>query len=160
MKPNDDRKNRAPGQGQRFSDKVWTKTMRFLIALWATAGLVSACDCARLPVKDARLAAEIIFRGTVVNIHESPEHFPVATFKVTRVWKGNVSRTFEMLAFREDAGCIGFLPTVEIGADFLIYARRLDRNAPDYLPLPCQTDLISRAGDQLRKLGSGKEPKE
>ena len=92
-------------------------------------------------------------------MHESAEHFQVATFKVTRVWKGNVGETFEMLAFQERSGCLGFLPTVEIGADFLVYARRPSPSVPDYLPLPCQANLTSRARDQIQKLGLGRKPK-
>jgi hypothetical protein len=112
-----------------------------------------------MSVKDAKRAAEIVFQGTVVAIHESDQHFPIATFKVTHVWKGKVTETFEMLAIQEQSSCLGFLPTVGIGADILVYARRLNPSTLDFFPLPCQTDLVSRTSDQIQQLGLSRKPK-
>jgi hypothetical protein len=135
-----------------------TMPIRFVVALWASMALASACDCVKLSAKAAEREAEIVFRGTVVAMHESSDHFPIATFKVVRVWKGDVTETFEMLAMQERSGCLGFGPPVEIGADFLVYARRPSPSVSDYLPLPCQSDLASRARDQIQKLGLGRKP--
>ena len=132
--------------------------MRLMLALWISVQLAAACDCIRLPVKDARRGAEIVFQGTIVATHESDQHDPVATFKVVRVWKGNLNETFQMTAFHEAMGCIGFMQKVEVGAELLVYAHRLDASVSDYVPMPCQTDLVSRAADQIRTLGPGTRP--
>ena len=132
--------------------------IRFVFALWASMALASACDCVKLSAKVAKREAEIVFRGTVVAMHESSDHFPIATFKVVRVWKGDVSETFEMPAMQERSGCLGFTPPVEIGAEFLVYARRPNPSVSDYLPLPCQSDLASRTKDQFQELGPGRKP--
>jgi len=87
---------------------VATMLIRLAIAICASIQLVSACDCIRLSVKDAKRGSRIVFRGTVVAMHESAQRFPVATFKVVRVWKGNVSETFEMFAFQEVSGSHGW----------------------------------------------------
>jgi len=131
--------------------------IRLVIAFGVSLGLASACDCVRRSVKDAKRYSEVIFQGTIVEIHESSDgyHFPVATFKVTRVWKGHVGETCEMLSIQETIGCIGFVPTVKVGAEFLVYAGRL---LGDLIPLQCQSDLVSRARDQIRELGSGRKP--
>jgi hypothetical protein len=132
--------------------------MRLIIVLCASIQLAAACDCIRLPVKDARRGAEIVFQGTIVAMHESDQHFPVATFKVVRVWKGNLNETFEMPAIQEGMSCLGFTHKVEIGAEFLVYARKIVPSDTLYFPLPCQTDLVSRAADQIRALGRARKP--
>jgi hypothetical protein len=134
---------------------------RFIIAtvLWASIGAAFACDCVQVPVKNAKRGADIVFRGTVVAMRGSETHEPVATFKVVRVWKGEVTELFEMPAIQEVYSCLGFLPTVEVGADILVYARRLVPSDPDYFPLTCQTELSARAMDQIQQLGLGRKPK-
>ena len=132
---------------------------RFTIVLWASIGVGLACDCVRLPVKEAKRGADIVFRGTVVAMRGSETHQPVATFKVVRVWKGDVTEIFEMPAIQEVHGCLGFGPTVEVGADLLIYAHRLVPSELDYFPMTCQTELAAKAMDQIQQLGFGRKPK-
>ena len=66
--------------------------------------------------------------------------------------------TSEMLAHQEENNCLGFVQKVEIGAEFVVYARRLDPSVSDYFPLPCQTEIASKAADQIRMLGRGSRP--
>jgi hypothetical protein len=132
---------------------------RFVIVLWGSIGLGFACDCLRLPVKDAERGADIVFRGTIIALRGTETHNPVATFKVVRVWKGNVKETFEMPASQESYGCLGFGPKVEVSADILVYAHRLVRSDPDYFPMTCQTELATKAKDQIQQLGFGRKPK-
>jgi len=133
--------------------------LRFAFGLWVSLGLACACDCVQLPSRQAERAAEIVFQGTVVALRDSGTGYPIAVFKVSRVWKGHVSETFEMPARKEVFGCIGFIPTVEVGAEFLVYAYRLVPSDHEYLPQPCQTDLVRRAAKQLQDLGDGQKPK-
>jgi len=112
-----------------------------------------------MSVKDARRSSEVVFEGTVVAMHESDPHVPVATFKVARVWKGNINETFEMPAFQDSTVCLGFLPRIEVGAVFLVYARRLVPSDSYYFPLPCETDLASNASGQIRALGRFRRPR-
>jgi hypothetical protein len=86
--------------------------IRLVFALGVSIQRGTACDCIRLPVKVARRGAEIIFEGTVAAVRPSDRHERVATFKVARVWKGNVSEIFEMIAIQEEGSCYGFGPPI------------------------------------------------
>jgi hypothetical protein len=118
---------------------------RLTLVFWVSAGLVSACDCLTISPKAAKHEADIVFRGTVTALHDTGKGYPIAVFRVSRVSKGNVPETFEMPALQEDSWCLGFLPRVTLGAEFLVYAHHLDPSDPDYLPLPCQTVLARNA---------------
>jgi hypothetical protein len=52
---------------------------------------------------------------------------------------------------------MGFRRTVEIGAEFLVYAHHLVPSDPAYFP-GCQTDLVKYAEAELRELGFGRKP--
>lgn len=129
-----------------------------MLLLLVSMGLCYGCDCIRLPVKNAKREADIVFLGTITSVRNSG-NTPRAVFKVTRVWKGNVTDSFEMPALQEVYSCLGFLPKVEVGAEILVYARMIVPSDPDYYPLTCQTTLASKAADQIRDLGSGRKPR-
>ena len=133
--------------------------MKALILGLLMASVAVACDCVELPAKVAKASAEIVFRGTVTSLRDSGKGYPMAVFRVARVWKGNVPETYEMAARKELFGCIGFVAPVEIGSEFLVYAGRIDRSiGSEYIPQPCQTKLTKDAEGQLRALGRGRSP--
>ncbi len=112
------------------------------------------CDCAGLSVKEAKKSADVVFRGTITDIGAGK-----VVFRVNRVWKGNVGRTFDMPEFIEGAACLGFYEGfLKVGNDLLVYATRLHRgsNDEDYFTSICtRTRLSSDAGEDLSKLGKG-----
>ncbi len=106
--------------------------MRFLIiALFGWCGsAVAGCSCDRLSVAAAYNSAEIIFEGKILNVTGpiSPGSWPAGNviFAVSRVWKGNVSATFEMPAVVVGSSCLGFYSfLLKPGNLLLVYARRV-----------------------------------
>ena len=77
----------------------------FLLAL----GVCHACDCFEPRVQSKRDHADLIFRGTIVELRDSstPAGIKTVVFRVSRVWKGNVGQTFEMPGIEETSACIG-----------------------------------------------------
>ena len=91
------------------------------------------CDCVGLSVNEAKKAAEVVFRGTIIDVSAGK-----VIFRVDRVWKGNVRPTFDMPEFIEGAACLGFHERMlKVGSDLLVYATRLHRSST--------TKIISRA---------------
>ena len=129
---------------------------RLAVMLAVSAGVVAACDCEGIPAKEAKRAAEIVFRGTVTAYFHKGEE-PWVVFSVDRVWKGNVTSTFKMPGLQEGHGCLGFLPKLNVGAELLVYAHRFDGFTPDYFPLVCNTVLVKDAKD-IKDLGPGWTP--
>lgn len=68
-----------------------------------------------------------------------------------------MKETFEMPALKEVYGCLGFLPSLQIGSELLVYAYRLVPSKPEYFPLVCNTLLLKDVQD-IADLGSGKKP--
>lgn len=130
---------------------------RIAAIITVSACLVAACDCEALPAKQAKRAAEIVFRGTVTGYSHKGEE-PWVVFSVDRVWKGKVKSIFKMPGLQEGHACLGFLPRLNIGAELLVYAHRFDRFTSDYFPLVCNTVLVKDAKD-IKDLGSGWKPK-
>jgi hypothetical protein len=130
----------------------------FLVGLAWTAASALGCECAPLSLNEAKEMAEVVFRGTITDIRAGN-----VSFRVKRVWKGDVGRTFDMPDFTESAACIGFLPKwLQVGNDLLVFAARLDRypGDNDYFTSICsRTSLASEAGDAFERLGRGKLPR-
>jgi hypothetical protein len=128
-----------------------------LLGLFWNASVAFGCDCVTLPVSQEKRGAEVVFRGTITEIRGGTVHF-----RVERVWKGNVGRTFEMPDVT-GLGCIGFWPSLLFeGNDLLVFAWRLDRYPGDneYFTALCSgTSLASQAGETLAKLGKGSAPR-
>ena len=116
------------------------------------------CDCVGLSVNEAKKAAEVVFRGTIIDVSAGK-----VIFRVDRVWKGNVRPTLDMPEFIEGAACLGFHERMlKVGSDLLVYATRLHRssNDEDYFTSICtRTNFSSDAGDDLSRLGKGKSPR-
>ncbi len=114
------------------------------------------CDCIAPSARDAK-RAEVVFRGTITEIHDGKVFFGVG-----RVWKGRVGQTFEMVDFPA-SGCLGFLRDnwLLVGNDLLVFAWRLHRypNDNEYFTSICaKTSVWSEASETLNQLGHGKAP--
>jgi hypothetical protein len=126
-----------------------------LLGLFWNASVAFGCDCVTLPVSQEKRGAEVVFRGTITEIRGGTVYF-----RVERVWKGNVGRTFEMPEFTETSGCIGFLPSWLIeGNDLLVFAWRYPEDNDYFTALCSGTSLASQAGETLAKLGKGSAPR-
>ncbi len=129
----------------------------FLCAAWSVSA-ARGCDCAEVSVKEAKKWADVVFRASITDISEGK-----VFFRVDRVWKGNVGRTFEMPEFREEAACLGFWPThLKVGNDLLVYAKRMPLGSTDgaYFTNICtRTRLSSSASEDFSRLGRGTAPR-
>ena len=142
--------------------------MRALILVAFSLGTAYGCDCPGFTVQVAKDRAEIIFRGTIIDLRSSDKPSELeevttkgrtALFRVTRVWKGNVGPSFEMPAKDERGDCWGFPPDyLKVGTELLVYAQRVG-GAHFYSSVCTRTQLIKYAGVDLDKLGPGQEPK-
>jgi hypothetical protein len=81
---------------------------RFLVVLFASACLRAQCDDVEVTAKEAKRSSDVVFQGTIEGLRGSGSDRTVM-FRVSRVWKGRVGRTFEMTAI-ETGGelCIAF----------------------------------------------------
>jgi len=142
---------------------------RVLSLLLAAISVCEACDCVEASVQQKRDHADIIFRGTIVELKDSSTNGAIqpgfgrdlkkiVVFKVDRVWKGQVGRTFEMPAIEETSACIGFWPTfLKVGEELLVYASRF--GSPDYLTSICGNHKpVKDAEKDFGILGRGREP--
>ncbi len=126
------------------------------------------CSCIGPTLGRAKESAEIVFRGTITDFKkaETPPElgktvqgtWRIAIFQVTRVWKGDIGKTFEMPALAETSACLGFWPSfLEVGNDLLVFASRY--GGTDYVTSICtRTRLAKNAKIDLWRLGPGKEP--
>jgi hypothetical protein len=124
-------------------------------------------------VQGAKEAAEVVFRGMIVEFRDSGKDFALgvvfsgdtkklAVFRVGRVWKGEVGPTFEMPAVGETSMCMGFWPhLLKVGSDLLVYANRGSPGRPEYYTDICtRTAFAKDAKDDFDQLGPGEEPRE
>jgi hypothetical protein len=133
-----------------------SKIVLLVFLAWNAANALG-CDCAPSSLNEAKARAEVVFRGTITNIRGGK-----VSFRVDRVWKGNVGTTFNMPDFPETSACIGFLPKwLQVGNDLLVFAWRVHRYPGDneyFTDICTRTGLASEAGDALDKLGRGRPP--
>ena len=143
--------------------------MRLSFLVLLAIGRCYACSCKEPSVQAKRDHAEIIFRGTIIELHDSSKPADTAVgfahdtgkvvvFKVTRVWKGHVGETFEMPGIEETSACIGFWPDfLKIGQDLLVYATHFGRS--DYLTSICGNHKPAKDSEKdFTELGPGNEP--
>jgi uncharacterized protein YihD (DUF1040 family) len=143
--------------------------MRALALLVTVVGLCAACDCREPSVAAKRNDADLVFRGTIVELRKSTKPTNIrggfgrdrketVVFRVSRVWKGQVSQMFEMRAIEETAACVGFWPPLlKLGEDLLVYAKRIQGS--DYLTDICGNHKPAEdAGNDFKILGPGQEP--
>jgi hypothetical protein len=143
--------------------------MKLSALLLLALGLCHACDCTEPSVEARRDRAELIFRGTIVELRDSFKSADIApgfardtrktvVFRVSRVWKGQVGQTFEMPGIEETSACIGFWPDfLKVGEDLLVYASRYGGSG--YRTSICGNHKRAKdAKKDFKTLGPGKEP--
>lgn len=140
--------------------------MRLPALLLLASGLCYACDGDEESVQVKRHYADIIFRGTIVELRDASKPAPLfgydtkktVVFRVSRVWKGQVGQTFEMPGVTETSDCTGFSPELlKVGEDLLVYASRLATS--EYLTSICGNHKPAKYAEQdFKALGRGKEP--
>lgn len=142
--------------------------VKFAIVFLVLVEVAQACSCRPVSAKEALGNADLVFRGTIVEIH-SAQTDPLTTvlqhpprrvvFRVTRVWKGVVGETFEMPAIEKTGGyCLGFWrDLLVVGNDLLVYAYRTKGTAGYTTNICSRTQLASNAKD-FRELGAGTAP--
>lgn len=154
-------------------DYHWSMLLRLSFALALSVNLCYACDCADASVSAARADADIIFRGTITGFHadkkrtglddlghNSQNTKGMVVFRVTRVWKGDVTPSFEMPAVEETAVCWGFWPPLlKVGNELLVYAVRDTRTHEYYTNICNRTTLAKFRSKDFDELGPGQEPK-
>jgi hypothetical protein len=132
--------------------------LRLVFTLGVFAGLIYGCDCVEVPASQARRNSEVAFRGTVAKFRDSGKGYRIVVFKVSRVWKGQIGRQFEMPA-EEGDWCYAFLPSLlKIGNELVVYASKLpEGTSGDYFPMPCNTRLARDTKEFA--LGPGRHPR-
>ena len=108
---------------------------------------------------------QLVFSGTVVAIDSTAEYGYRATFDVDRVWKGSVSKRFDLYV----SPLAGEMPTFELGRHFVAAATKLDdprvrqlvglggTDTVAFTPVAC-TDSFSLSPTFVQDLGPGKPP--
>ena len=116
----------------------------------------ACCELVEPPVKGALKRAEVVFSGVITDVRPSE-----LVFRVDRVWKGQIPKTFVMprITWSETPCMPGFYSGwVKEGAAFLVYARRLPSlNINGYVPeAGSRTRLLENATADLKMLGPGR----
>jgi hypothetical protein len=132
----------------------------------------AAAECVRLAAKEmARLVMEdkryeVVFAGRVVAVTRTADEGYRATFEVDRVWKGEVTKRFDLYVWELSSE----LPRFEAGKHYLALARKLltsrERDGAGipssdmvaFTPVQC-SDPPSLDPDLVRHLGAGLPPK-
>lgn len=111
--------------------------LRLCLAIALVVATAYACDCMEPSVQDKKEYADVIFRGTIIELRDGKaatdlesgwvrDTGKMAVFRISQVWKGDVGETFEMPAVEETSACVGFWRDyLKVGADLLVYARRI-----------------------------------
>ncbi len=119
------------------------------------------CDCVDIGVQRLKSGSDLVFRAVVTGFDGSGDNRMVI-FDVNRVWKGKVTRTFEMHAI--EGSCIGFYPgLLKVGNELLVFAslgREIYLQPSDiyFSRGPCSTRRITEVSD-AGALGRGNKPK-
>ncbi len=139
--------------------------LRIAIILAVLVNIVQAC-CLQITVGQAASEADIVFRGTVTEIHDANRDIltdilqprkRIAVFRVNRVWKGNVGGTVEIPLPQSDIHP-GWGSFATIGNELLVYARK-DPKTSEYLTSICyRTTIAQKAVKDLQELGPGEPP--
>jgi hypothetical protein len=127
--------------------------------LLGCASLAQACECIEPSIKNAKRHSDIVFRGTITDMRDTGRGYKTVVFRVVRVWKGQVTTTFEMPAFADPftSGCVGLWPALlEIGSDIVVYAHRV--NDGSFLTGTCSRTRFARDSVDFKTLGPGRPP--
>jgi len=129
-------------------------------------GLAEACSCISVSVREGVAKADVVFRGTVIDIHDAKRDIitdilqppkRIAVFRVTRVWKGDVGQTLEMPAIETNGvTCRGFRrQLLVVGNELLVYAYE---HKGEYLTDICSRTGLARQSKDFAELGEGSAP--
>jgi hypothetical protein len=115
------------------------------------------CDCVDIGIQRLKSGSDLVFQAVVTGFHGSGENRMVI-FDLSRVWKGKVTRTFEMRAI--EGPCISFYSgLLKVGNELLVFAsrgRHISLEPSDiYFSRRCGTRRITEVSD-LEALGKGK----
>ena len=136
--------------------------MLLFVGLFVFAtNIVAQCDCDDPGARESKRGADIVFRGTVSEFRDSPKGERLVVFLVNRVWKGPVTKTYEMLAIDTEIACFGFSPGVLLlGNDLLVFGSAFGSSKSQpypFLSMRCSTKLFRNAKD-IHQLGLGRKP--
>lgn len=146
-------------------NRLHLRALQLLAILGTSITAVYGCNCSEPTVKDAAARATVIFRGTLTalkssgkaSFRRSSESEKIAVFSVTRVWKGDVGKAFEMAAVLEEADCLGFAPQfLKPGAELLVYAFRLEGEL--ITGICTRTRFVRYGSEDFKELGPGHFP--
>jgi hypothetical protein len=139
------------------------------VLLLLAVSICAACDCSEQSVEAKRDFADIIFRGTIVQLRKTSKSSDISVgfgrdlketvvFRVSRVWKGQVGQVFEMRAIEETSVCWGFWPDfLKVAEDLLVYAKSVQGS--EYLTSICGNHKPAKISEKdFKILGPGKEP--
>ncbi len=145
--------------------------LRVSALLVVGARLCAGCNCSEPKVEFKRDHAEVIFRGTIIELRSSSKKFAITAgwgedlgktvvFRVSRVWKGRVGQTFEMPAIEETSMCVGFWPNyLKVGEELLVYASHYEGS--EYITGICGGHKQAKdAQKDFRILGRGGGPEQ
>jgi hypothetical protein len=159
---------------------------RVALVVLMLANVSVACKCRETTASHALEHSDIVFRGTVVEVRDvemirdvavqrSSHNFAqrqkqIVVFRVTRVWKGDVTESFEMPVMTGTVtSCSGdWNSWARVGNDLLVFSVRW---APGqygysggelgyYVTQACShTGLAHQKSKDFQELGQGIEPK-
>jgi len=141
-----------------------------VLGLLTNAVNANACTCIPVTVSELVQKADIVFQGTIIDIHDVPtrpgtqtELGPagrVAVFRVKRAWKGDTGEIFEMPAIEKSGGtCLGFpRGSLVVGNELLVYAYRRNDTGEYFTGMCSHTSLLTQTKD-LQELGRGRVPR-
>ncbi len=152
--------------------KLLTIALSFSFTVLIFSSTAFACDCAGPSGKNAIRKGSAAFRGTVTKIEYldvktgSNEPRIMVTFSVSRVWNGNVKKTFLLHTTENSFSCAGYYFFQD--KEYLVVAypndeeaaKRFDGAKNTFGTNPCGATLrIDSAKNALVELGKGKKPK-
>jgi hypothetical protein len=151
----------------RVGDRRLAVRFLFIVASLLAAPSAHA-ECIQKSAKEVTEGKfyDLLFGGTVVEIARTAELGYRATFDVDRVWKGSVSRRFDLYVWELEPE----IPRFEVGHHYLAIARRLvdprvrqgsglgGSDTVAFTPVGC-SDPFSLAPDIIRGLGEGQLPR-
>jgi hypothetical protein len=124
-----------------------------LIAVILGKGVATGCDCIPNPQpRRALRTAAAVFAGRIFALTPNG-----ATLRVSSAWKG-VPANQELVEVMTPADTCMFL--FEVDREYIVYAYREERGGALYTNICTRTNLMSRAKEDLKKLGRPQWSKE
>ncbi len=128
----------------------------FILTAVYSIDAAMACSCAPPPPpKQALAGSTAVFAGKCVDV-TIKDNQKIATFEVTRVWKGEVGEKVVVTTAVHGATC-GFAFTTKGDATYLVYCYgEKDKLATN---ICTRTNTLAGGKQDLKDLGEGSEPK-